>query len=321
MAEVIALQKNPDYDHSEWLPSVARILEISRVTNTDFQVDNRAKIIGDQFEGTLRWTSQHADVRLQRGVLAKIQWPKRVVVDDQGIPICRLVYPEQVDHSVNLFDTIPASWVKDRELIKRGRLLWQGLPPSLQLIFNEIFWDNRRFHRFAVVPASLNGHHNGWNGNLYHAVEVAEYAKLISKGVERVSQPLVILAGLIHDAGKADEYRLDNRKWFRTDTGRLVGHKDTLKGWLGAIFERSREALPEELRLGLWHALFSAKNAPAYLDIREACMLEAEVLSMADRFSATSDLHEQVGADQGGFGLRHDHLRARPFRLPALSRF
>jgi 3'-5' exoribonuclease len=95
-----------------------------------------------------------------------------------------------------------------------------------------------------------------------------------------------------------------------------MGHKDLLKSWMGAVYERRRDLLPEQWRHGLWHTLFSAKSAPAYLDIRESCMLEADILSMADRLSGHLDLHRQVGSQAGGFGSRHEHLRARPFRLP-----
>ena len=45
-------------------------------------------------------------------------------------------------------------------------------------------------------------------------------------------------------------------------------------------------------------------------------MLEADILSAADRQSGLQNLHQQVGHKSGCFGTRHEHLRAKPFRMP-----
>lgn len=316
MAEVLSIQQPSRNDYSDWLPNIIRIIDVTRVTNARGLVENRAQVICGSFEASLTWTGQHADIRLKKGSLASIEWPEHLVSHREAMPIIRLVHLEEVEHGINLFETIPRSWVKDQSLIERATTLWQELPKSLQAFFNELFWDSGRFHRFLVVPGSLHGHHNEWHGNFVHALEVAEHAQRISIDMPGVSQPVLILAGLIHDAGKADEYRWNKGYWQRTEAGNLVGHKDLLKSWMGAVFDRQRGLLPEQWRHGLWHVLFSAKNAPAYLDIRESCMLEADILSMADRLSGSLDLHMRVGNPTGGFGSRHEHLRARPFRLP-----
>lgn len=318
MAKVLAMQQPGGYDYSDWLPNIVRIIDITRATNERGLIDNRAQVVGGNFQATLTWISQHADIRLKKGSLARVDWPEHLVDKGGQIAVIRLVHLDSVKSDLNLFATIPPSWVKDQLLIKRAKNLWEGLPGSFQAVFNEIFWDSGRFRRFLFVPASINGHHNDWHGNFVHAIEVAEHCQRISANMPGVCQPVLILAALIHDAGKADEYRWNGNYWQRTECGSLIGHKDLLKAWIGALFDRKRDLLSETLRLGLWHTLFSAKNAPAYLDIRESCMLEADILSMADRLSGSQNLHQQVGHNTGGFGYRHEHMRARPYRLPDL---
>lgn len=317
MANVLAMpQIRRGNDHSEWLPTIVRIVNVTRSTNERGLVDNRALVVGGQFQATLIWTSQHADTRLQKGSLVRVEWPEHLSDKDEMIKVTRLVFLDAVDHGVNLFETIPNSWIRDQALLDRAKTLWETLSAPFQACFNELFWDSGRFQRFLFVPGSLNGHHNSWHGNFEHAVEVAENARRVSANMPGVSQSVLILAALIHDAGKADEYSWSGNYWRRTDAGSLIGHKDILKAWLGAIFDRKCDLLTEAQRHGLWHTLFSAKNAPAYLDIRESCMLEAEILSMADRLSGSQNLHQQVGHRSSGFGARHEHLRARPYRLP-----
>jgi 3'-5' exoribonuclease len=320
MSNVIPIQRPAaGHDYSDWLPNIVRILEITRKTTKSGLVENHARVKYGLFDGHVSWISQHADIRLKHGVLAKVEWPARFSENTETITIIRLVHLESAQPNLNPFETIPKTWVNDQTLIARVNLLWKALPQAYQSFLGELFWDSARFYRFLTAPSSLNGHHNTWNGNFSHAVEVAERALCIAKDVPGVSEPLLVLASLIHDAGKADEYRWNDRAWVRTDAGSLVGHKDLLKAWMGAVFERKRDILPVAIRNALWHTLFSARNAPAYLDVRESCMLEADILSMADRLSGTIDLHVRAANTHGGFGTRHEHLKARPYRLPNLS--
>jgi 3'-5' exoribonuclease len=136
--------------------------------------------------------------------------------------------------SLNLFATVLPGWVRDPSLLKPAAKLWNALPPPYRHLLNALIWDTNRFHRFVMGPSSLSGHHNDREGNLRHSVEVAERALALAAGDPVVCEEALILGALLHDAGKADEYRLANRRLVLSDRGRLIGHRTTVIEWIAA---------------------------------------------------------------------------------------
>jgi 3'-5' exoribonuclease len=125
----------------------------------------------------------------------------------------------------------------------------------------------------------------------------------------------VVLGGLIHDAGKADDYRFDRiRQCFEmSGCGTLICHRDRVQHWIAAAMAQHRVIIPEAHFLGLVHALTAAKGAPAHLGLREPRSLEATILSMADRLSGEGEMFSRLAPAAGGFGKYHRHLKGRPF--------
>ncbi len=78
----------------------------------------------------------------------------------------------------------------------------------------------------CMGPSSVNAHHNYDNGNLIHSVELALWMRDSIKHADPSKYALAVLVGLLHDAGKADEYQLTaSGGWKLTDRGKLLGHK------------------------------------------------------------------------------------------------
>lgn len=287
------------------MPQVMRIVSLTRTIDGSGPIHNQATLYHERCTLRVDWVTQHVDARLHRHGLVTIRHALTSRCADGALRIQRLLPADRPMPSINLFETVPPNWVKDRDLVARAAALWEALPRPLAHLVNAIFWDSQRFWRFAMGPASIKDHHNGWNGNLRHSVAVAEHARDLGSGNPLANVPLLIAAGLLHDAGKADEYRF-NQTWRRfhlSDRGELIGHRDTLIEWLAVARENLRDGLPEDLYLSLLHIVNAAK-APSWVGLREPRCLEAEILSMADRLSGTEDIHERYApADgQSGFG-------------------
>ncbi|WP_242569259.1 hypothetical protein [Rhodocyclus gracilis] len=141
----------------------------------------------------------------------------------------------------------------------------------------------------------------------------------MGQGQALVHAPILALGGLIHDAGKADDYRYDpvTRHYRLSARGSLIGHRDTLQQWIAAAMAMHRVNLPETQYLGFIHALTAAKGAPPWLGLREPRSLEATILSMADRLSGEVDLYGQLAPETAGFGRYHPQLRGRAFVVGA----
>lgn len=300
----------------EKLPHLFRLQSIERLpmpgTST---ILTRASLYHDRASLKVAWTSRHADIRLVQGALVGIRWQGHPVSIDGHVRIGRLVLLERVEPETDLFFTIPPAWVRERELLARASRLWGLLPRGLRHLFNALLWDGRRMQRFLMGPSSLEHHHNGLNGNFRHSVEVAELAYDLAKERGLVNTPIVILCGLIHDLGKADDYRYDRlrRRFTLSAEGELICHRDRLQHWLAEAIARHRVILPQEHYLALVHALTAAKGAPPHLGLREPRSLEATILSMADRLSGENELYSRLVGPAGGFGRYHKHLKGRPF--------
>ena len=297
------------------LPPIFRVESLERTPVNGCHHRCRATLFHEQAAITVEWLAQHVDVRIAKGCLVSIRWLGNPQCIAGTIHISRLVLIERPEVACNLLQTIPYGWIRDRELVGRAARLWEQLPRGFQQLFNAIFWDGKRLHRYIAGPSSLSGHHNNLNGNFRHSVEVAEQALALGREKPTSFAPVLIIGGLLHDAGKADEYRYDHaRRCFEmSPRGALIGHKNTLLEWIAAAMARDRIILPEAHYLALVHALTAAKGAPVWLGLREPLSLDATLLSMADRLSGQGDLHLRMAPAQDGFGRYHRHLGGRPY--------
>lgn len=296
------------------LPAALRVTSVIRKNSSDKCVVNEATIFHEKASLRVTWNSSTVDTRIRVGSLVAIRWANRPVSKDGAVCISRLVLLER-PFSLNLFDTVPHTWVQDRSLIVEGKHYWDLLPHSYQQLFNAMFWNGDRFYRFLVGPSSLRGHHNGKNGNFTHSLEVAQSALTLAKQFPAAHKPILILCSLIHDAGKADEYRFNqaHRRFEISERGALIGHRQTVLEWLAVARNSCRSGIQEQQYLSILHALTAIKGAPAWMGLREPRSLESTILSTADRVSGQGDLVTRMKPTSSGFGNYHAHLGNRPY--------
>jgi hypothetical protein len=296
MAEVISFQQSEiSYCYSQFLPDVVRVLDAGYEIDDKFRTCNVATVYGNAFQASLTWTSRYNDERIRKGALARIYWPQTLTEADGLYAVVRVVPIASVDHSVNLFDTIPSSWSRNFESIERAKELWSQLPCRIQALFNEIFWDDQLFRRYVCIPASINGHHNGWGGNLRHAVEMAEHAERIALDVSGVSNDFLILAGLLYNAPNAEGYRWSDGQWGLASVAILNESRKRFQTRLNAILERRPELLAERERETLWQILFGNRIDRIELPSQPNSAFETEILSLANRLSCVINLRDQGG--------------------------
>lgn len=295
------------------LPPVFRVQSISRLSLDDHYTLNRAVLFHERASLMVEWPSRKIDARLGAGSLVSIRWLGRPESLGGAVRISRLVVLERPEARLDLFQTIPTVWVQERALVSRASALWQRLPPHFQHLFNAIFWDALRLQRYLLGASSLKGHHSGAHGNLRHTLEVAEQALKLAEDQALACPDVLLMAALLHDAGKADEYCLGRSGLEMTTRGKLIGHRHTIIEWIAAAVANARICIPEPHYVGLIHALTSARGAPEWLGLREPCTLDAILLSAADRLSGQIELMARYSPVEAGFGRFHPHLRGRPY--------
>jgi len=301
------------------LPGVFRIVSITATPSLNRRsTEYRAELNHDKASMTVSFTRSQPDIRLKADLLVSVRWKLPVVCVGGAIQISRLVLLEHPIKGINPFETVPHSWVKDRDLVKRAKSLLDALPDNLQHLITAVLCDGIRFRRFCDRPASMNNHHAYLNGNLRHTVEVAETVQLLAVRYPQANLGVSMAAALLHDTGKAVEYNPwgCNDRWGMTDRGKLIGHRHTVIEWIAQAMVTNRIMLPEKHYLSLMHAMTSAPNAE-WLGIRNPSTPEATLLSMADRLSGESALTAQLAKQNGGWGEKHPHRKGKPFTLPS----
>lgn len=293
-----------------------RVLEIEREKLDSIRFLNEA-LIGCT-EATLRvsWMDSGFVGRVHHGQIVSPRFGKVVASENGCTSINRLAVYERPDAHANLFELVTHAWVKDRDLVNRAAALLAELPESHRLLFNAIFWGSDRFERFCRQPSSMIGHHSEPNGNLRHTVEVAEEMRELCRTRSYANQALGVLAALLHDAGKADEY-VSNGKggWDMSDRGKLLGHKVSAVEWIVQAITRWNIKFPPGHYESLLHIMTAVPHAPDWMGLRQPVTPESMLLSMADRLSGHDDLMAQTVNTGGGFGRFHKHLKAAPYTV------
>lgn len=315
-----AMQEKTTPTNMAMMPRIFRLTSINFAPIDDRNTRCTATLYHDSAAINVSWTVNRPDLRLNSGDLVSPRWQGNTTCEGGKIKISRLVLMERPEPWENLFHTVPYGWVKGRELVKQAAELVELLPRPYHFLFNAIFWEGQRFKRFCTLPSSINGHHSVDNGNLQHAVEVAQSILQLSHGREVANKGLGILVGLLHDAGKADEYKMSpSGDWNLTDRGRLLGHKITVIEWIAQAKAKFNLLLPEEHYMALLHCLTCSPSAPEWLGIRKPVMLEAILLSDMDRLSGSENLMQRCSLPHERWGMYHAHLNGRPYQIGSIN--
>lgn len=298
------------------LPGIYRVVSTSCVpTRNERGVEYRVELYHDKAQMTVQYTRSQPDVRLKVNMLVSVPWKLPAVSLKGAIQISRLVILEHPIKGINLFESVPPRWVKDRALIRQAREVLDALPNDQQHLVVAILWDGKRFRQFCESPSSISDHHAYRNGNLRQTVEVAEMVGLLSSKYPQANLGISLTAAILHDVGKAAEYSAWGRdNWAMSDRGKLVSHRHTVIEWIAQAMATNRILMPERHYLSLLHDLTSAPNAE-WLGIRTPFTPEAILLSMADRLSGESAMTEKLANKEGGWGESHPHRKGRPFTL------
>jgi hypothetical protein len=301
------------------VPRVFRVVRI-RVVQGASGFTIRAKLFHRRSSPIVVWTRRQWNDDIALGDLVSIRACSRAFDDDQAdVPIIRLVRMRFVEPDVDLFETVPASWLSDVSLLQMASHLWSRLSRPWRAWFNALFWNEaERFKGYLQAPASMAHHHCRMHGLFEHSLDCAQRARLLAQGDETVHLDLLTMAALTHDVGKAQEYEWSSFKqsWFLSNRGVLLGHKLSGMEWLvqARAILRECDQLQEAAAMALYHAIMAC-HAPDWVGLRGPRSPEAFYLSSVDSLSGHCELVQRLANPAGGFGKFHFSIRGGPYTL------
>lgn len=296
MVEVMTQhQSEQKISYQPCLPEVVRVMTFSFEMYSQGWAEHLAHVYGDSDEMYLAWQRPFPEQRIQEGCLARVYWPTHLNIKDGVIDVVRLAPLEEPDGTVNLFETIPDEWLRNREIIDRATALIDQLPPAMRLIWNRLMWWPSDLRHYVTAPATLDDHHNGWGGNLRHAVEVAEHAERIALEVPGVSTAFLILAGMLHQLVDVVPFVWNDGRWSQSAFHVWQARRKQLQAFITTILDGHPDALSARERQLLMQIMFAEAGIRQRSDKGGKPALELEILSLADRLSAATNLSNQGG--------------------------
>lgn len=173
--------------------------------------------------------------------------------------------------------------------------VFRFLNPEDRVLYFEIMGQGKRFAKFLNYAASTRSHHDKEHGLLLHTAETVAHVLLkalaITPEERALNKPpfnlsLTLLAALLHDAAKVDEYyRLAPSVYSTNLNCELLGHEQTMLKWIAVACAVSG-CYPAERELKLEHAICAVKKQHDQSGARKRKTPESFVLHGADCASA-----------------------------------
>jgi hypothetical protein len=173
--------------------------------------------------------------------------------------------------------------------------VFRFLRPEDRALYLEIMLQGNRFPKFLHYAASARSHHNKEHELLVHTAETIANVlikAMVTKPEKRNSKKppfdlsLALLAALLHDAAKVDEYhRLAHDVYSSNLNCELIGHEQTMLKWIAVACAVSG-CYPVDRELQLEHAISAVKKQFDQSGARKRKTPESFVLHEADCASA-----------------------------------
>ena len=140
----------------EQLPLIFRITNIQSTIIEDGTYKTTAQIYHAKAILDVQWSSAFMDTRLSIGQLVSVRWKGKLTTNTGHIIISRLVPIVSAQSHINLLDTIPNEWCKDRSLVSRAAKVTELFSAHYRNVFNSIFGDSKRLYSLVTNSSFSN---------------------------------------------------------------------------------------------------------------------------------------------------------------------
>lgn len=276
------------------LPSVFRLVHLSKVmTSGNCNIFN-AKLYNESASIAVTWISD-CDDKLQVGQLVYPDWMSQQISLEGCNIVQKLTTLKNPESGMNVFDTVPKNWVKDRRLINQARNIFASLSPEFALFANNIFWEHQRFYKFLVVPHSTKKK-NHFHGNLRETIRLTMTVSSLIIPNSKIDSNIATLAAWLNDAENADQFTFNsNTKRFELiDNKDLESNANKIIQWMNATAQSYAFNMKESDYLKLTSALIICRMPIITIRLSWSVSPEAKVIAVATKLLNHIDLENKT---------------------------
>ena len=155
---------------------------------------------------------------------------------------------------------------------------------------------------FQRAPAAVAFHHAWLGGLLEHTLKLLQLAQVVCPLYPAVSQDLVLVGILLHDAGKLRELAYETNFEY-TSEGQLIGHITQAVLWIhekrAEIEEETGRPFPRDIEMALKHIILSHHGKYEFGSPRLPATAEAFVIHYLDNLDAKLNMvFEAIQSDK-----------------------
>ncbi len=188
---------------------------------------------------------------------------------------------------------VPATQKDVSALLAKADELIGSLKDSHLNALGRLIFENEQFRaEFVRAAGGKKWHHRYIGGLLEHAVGVAGICDFIATQHPGLNRDLLVLAALLHDAGKIKEYGVTTMIDY-TDEGRLVGHIVLGERFVANMCDRV-DGFPSKLKMLLSHLMLSHHGFKQFSTPVEPMIPEGFVLYYADEIDSKLNALERI---------------------------
>lgn len=156
-----------------------------------------------------------------------------------------------------------------------------------------LIFENAQFREgYFRSPGGMRWHHPYLGGLLEHSIGVADICDFVAGRHPNINRDLLVVAALLHDAGKLKEYKAATTIEF-TDEGRLEGHIVIGERLVRNMCERI-DGFPPKLKMLLSHLMLAHQGHKEFSSPVEPMIPEAFILYYADEMDSKLNALDRI---------------------------
>ena len=276
------------------MPNLFRLVHLNKKITYDGCNMFNAELFNESVSISVTWI-RDCDDKLVVGQLVYPDWMSQQISIEGSNIIKKLTALKTPIPRMNIFETVPWNWIKNRALIHEARNIFDSLSQEYALLANSVFWEHTRFYRFLVVPhnAKIQSH---VCGNFRETIRLTLAVRSLIMPNSKVDKNIATLAAWLRYAENSDKFTYNSKIncfELRIDND-LESKANTIIQWMNIAAHSYPFNMPETDYLKLTSTLIISRMPLTSRRRPWIVSYESNVIAIATKLLNHIDLEKQA---------------------------